>query len=107
MKRYAALFLIALLTAAAPSAQQTPAGTPFRYERPIQTGGAGPRRLGIVVTLLAGSARATEGTMLADLRLFDANGQELQYLLVENPPVDPVWRSAAALPAAPVETPTE
>ena len=34
------------------------------------------------------------------------NGQELQYLLVSNPPEQPVWRSAQTLAVAPVETPT-
>ena len=44
-----------MLLAAAPAAAQTPAEIDFRYERPVQTGGAGPRRLPIDVTLLTGS----------------------------------------------------
>jgi hypothetical protein len=100
----------ALLMAAAPAAQQTPPQTSFRYERPVQTGGAGPRRLPIDVPLLVGSRpfqpRGTPDTGLSDLRLFDANGQEVPYLLVANPPEQQVWRSAQTLPVAPVETPT-
>ena len=86
---------------AAPAAQQTPPQTPFRFERPVQTGGAGPRRLPIDVTLLAGGeslqGRRGAGTGLTDLRLFDPAGQEVQYLLVSNPPEQPVWRSAQTL----------
>ena len=108
MKRYV-LALMALLVAA-PAAQQTPSETTFRYERPVQTGGSGPRRLAIDVPLLVGGnpfrAGMTSGAGLTDLRFFDANGQELQYLLVSNPPEQPVWRSAQTLAVAPVETPT-
>jgi hypothetical protein len=100
----------ALLMAAAPAAQQTPPQTPFRYERPVQTGGAGPRRLAIDVPLLVGSrpfpVRGTPDTGLSDLRLFDANNQEVPFLFVSNPPEQPVWRSAQTLAVAPVETPT-
>lgn len=108
MKRYV-LALMALLVAA-PAAQQTPSETTFRYERPVQTGGSGPRRLAIDVPLLVGGspfrADMASGAGLTDLRFFDANGQELQYLLVSNPPEQPVWRSAQTLSVAPVETPT-
>jgi hypothetical protein len=93
---------------AAPAAQQTPPATPFRYERPVQTGGAGPRRLAIDVQLLVGGGpfrgRVMPGAGLTDLRFFDPNGQELQYLLVSNPPEQPGWRSAQTLAVAPVET---
>jgi hypothetical protein len=109
MKKYV-VALAALLMAAAPAAQQTPTQTSFQYERPVQTGGPGPRRLAIDVPLLVGSrpfqARVAPGAGLIDLRFFDANGQELQYLLVPNPPEQPVWRSAQTLQVAPVETET-
>jgi uncharacterized protein DUF3999 len=98
-----------LLTVAAPRAQQTPPETPFRYERPVRTGGSGPRRLAIDVPLLVGGTpfrgRVAPGAGLTDLRFFDSNGQELQYLLVSNPPEQPVWRSSQTLPVAAVETP--
>ena len=98
---------------------QTPAPTPFRFERPIVTAGPGPRRLPLDVALVSGGspfsvrfrvpgdpdagAVATGG--LADLRLFDAVGAEIPHLLVANPDAAPVWREASAiLPVAAVET---
>jgi hypothetical protein len=107
-----ALYVLAglAIVAASPAAQQTPPETLFRYERPVQTGGAGPRRLAIDVPLLVGGrpfrGRVMPGAGLTDLRFFDSNGQELQYLLVSNPPEQPVWRSARTLAVAAVETPT-
>jgi hypothetical protein len=97
------------LLVGAPAAQ-TPPQKPFRYERPVQTGGAGPRRLPIDVTLLAGSQpfqSRVPSAALSDLRLFDPAGQEVPYLFVSNPPETPVWKSAQTLPIAPVETPTQ
>lgn len=105
-------YVVAVLSllVAAPAAQQTTPDTPFRFERPVQTGGAGPRRLTIDVPLLVGGSpfrgRVQPGAGLTDLRFFDPNGQELQYLLVMNPPGQPVWRSAQTLSVAAVETPT-
>lgn len=103
--------VVSLLMTVAPSAQQTTTETPFRYERPVQTGGPGPRRLAIDVPLLIGGrpfqGRVAPGAGLMDLRFFDANGQELQYLLVPNPPTQPLWRSAQTLPVALVETRTQ
>jgi len=99
----------------------------FRFERPIVVTAGGPHRLAIDVPLLVGGnafrvfssvppgtdragrdvvATATGG--LTDLRLYDASGREVAYLLVPNPPVEPTWRSAIAiLPVAPVETEKE
>src|SRR4051812_7344665 len=81
------------------SAQQPATAPAFRYERPILTGGAGPRRLAIDVPLLVGAApfrvttRAIDaitrrpllgvGGGLTDLRIYDANGAEVGYLLEE------------------------
>ena len=48
--------LLAVAAAVTLSAQQAAAPPPFRYERPLVTGGAGPRRLAIDVPLLAGAA---------------------------------------------------
>ena len=88
-----AILVIALATVAA---QQTPAPTQFRFERPVRTGGSGPRRLAIDVTLLTGSrpfqGTASLGGGLSDLRFFDTAGQEMAYLLVPNPPAEPVWK---------------
>jgi hypothetical protein len=110
-----ALFAVSL------SAQQ-PAPA-FRFERPIVTAGTGPRRLAIDVPLLAGSAPfrtivrtrdpqtgavtlgLTDG--LRDLRLYDAKGAEVGYILAGDPPLEPVYKQAAILPIAPVDTRTE
>ncbi len=98
---------------------QTPAPTPFRFERPVVTADPGLRRLPLDVALVSGGspfrvrfrvpddpdagAVATGG--LADLRLFDAAGAEIPHLLVANPDTAPIWREASAiLPVAAVET---
>jgi hypothetical protein len=102
--------IVAGLLIAAPAAQQTPAEVSFRFERPVQTGGAGPRRLPIDVSLLTGSDSLQDrphSARVTDLRLFDPNGREVQYLLVSNPPEERTWRVAATLPIASVETPTQ
>jgi hypothetical protein len=101
---------VLVITLATVAAQQTPAPTEFRFERPVRTGGSGPRRLAIDVTLLTGSrpfqGTASLGGGLSDLRFFDTAEQQMAYLLVPNPPAEPVWKVAATLPIAPVETPT-
>jgi len=92
------------------TAQQTPSSVAFQYERPVQTGGAGPRRLPIDVALLAGSGalrNAGSPPQIPDLRLFDTAGTEVQYLLVPSPPGQPLWRTVQTLPIAPVETATQ
>jgi hypothetical protein len=118
-----------LLAAVALNAQDRPpaATAAFRFERPIALTAGGPHRLTIDVPLLVGgnafrvstsrtaagygddrdiTARARGG--VTDLRLFDASGREVAYLLVDNPAVEPTWREATAiLPVAPVETEKE
>ena len=100
--------LIALLviSAATLSAQsQEPA---FTIERPIEVQGAGPRRLPVDAVLLAGGApfrviergsRSQAEGGLADLRLFDAAGREVPYLLAPEAR-DPAWRDGRVLPVA-------
>jgi hypothetical protein len=124
--RLAARLAIVLFAATLAAQQPTPTAA-FRFERPIAVTAGGPHRLAIDVPLLAGGnafrvfpglrtaadpagrdvvATATGG--LTDLRLFDASGKEVAYLLVPNPTVDPTWRAAIAiLPVAPVETAKE
>lgn len=82
--RYASL-VIALSTVAA-SAQQPATPPAFRFERPIVTGGAGPRRLHVDIPLLVGGAAG-----LRDLRIFDASGAEVEYLtIVDGKPAPPL-----------------
>ena len=97
--------------AVAVAAAAQPAPRPFRYERPIVSDGAGPRRLQIDVPLLVGGApfrveprpttdvvRARDG--LADLRVFDASGREVPYLLIGPAEAEKVWAPATLLPVA-------
>jgi uncharacterized protein DUF3999 len=98
-----AVVLLAWMCATTPSyAQQTTQASAFRMERPIVTNGAGPRRLPVDVPILAG----TSGETLSDLRVFDASGREVPYLLVARPPAAPIWTSGTVLPVAPINTPT-
>jgi hypothetical protein len=108
------------LAAAAAAQGQTPPS--FQFERPIRSAG-GPHRLAIDVPLIVGGnpfrvastmrtaadrdvARTATGGV-SDLRLFDASGKEVPYLLVPNPAIEPAWRPAAVLPVAAVETEKE
>jgi hypothetical protein len=121
----ARLAMSALVVLAVALDAQSPApNAAFRFERPIVAATAGPHRLAIDVALLAGASafrvvsaspivadrRDRDGLAvasggLADLRLFDASGREVAYLLVPNPTLEPTWRAAIAiLPVAPVET---
>jgi len=113
----------AILVRSGSIAAQGPALPAFRFERPIRSDGDGPRRLAIDVTLLAGAAPfrvvargvepgtgrqiTTVGDGLRDLRLYDASGRDLGYLLVQNPPGAPQYRSAKLLPVAAVESDKE
>lgn len=88
---------------------QEPAAT-FRVERPIVTTAAGPQRVAVDLPLLARAQRVatirssgrwqarTEGG-LGDLRIFDAEGRDVPYLLV-HPSKEPEWFSAERLPIA-------
>lgn len=111
MNRLVALVLTCVVASLATIvAQQSPAPGEFRFERRIRTGGTGARRLAVDVPLLAGtrSIRMASGdARLPDLRLFDRDGRELQYVLVSNPPADPVWALASTLAVAPVESQTQ
>ena len=111
---YAAGFghaLVAGLTIVSAAALQPAAG--HRFERPVRTTGAGPQKLRIDVTLLTAAqpfraitidagAQATGG--LSDLRLYDASGGELPYLLVAPPARRPLWIEGAVLPVAQTKT---
>jgi hypothetical protein len=120
----AAVWLAAALAASALLGAQAPATPPaFRFERPIVVTGSGPHRMAIDIPLLVGGnpfrvfpafastgrdVPATAAGGLTDLRLFDASGREVAYLLVPNPTVEPSWRPAlAVLPVAALETEKE
>jgi hypothetical protein len=90
--------MVALLLTRA-TAQQLAPPPAFRFERPIVTDGQGPRRLAIDVPLLVGANRD-----LRDLRLFDAAGREIPYLMVSRPAAEPTWRPAGILPVSSIDT---
>ncbi len=72
----------------------------FRHERAVLPGASGPNRLDVDVPLLAGSEARTAGGLLSDLRLHDAAGREVPYLLVFPRRAEPEWLSATLLPIA-------
>ena len=112
---------VVVLSAALPAQQPTPPA--FRFERPIVVEGEGPRRLAIDVPLLVGGApfrvvsRTVDASIgrptiavangLGDLRVYDAAGREVGYLLVPNPPALARYALATILPVAPVESEKE
>jgi hypothetical protein len=112
------LSLLVAILAVTLSAQQ-PAPPAFRFERPVVTSGAGPRRLTIDVPLLVGAApfrvvgrqRDTRtgrptiavGGGLQDLRFYDASGGEVGYLLQGSEKVL-MYATAALLPITSVDT---
>jgi hypothetical protein len=83
-----------------------------RVERPVSTSGSGPRRLPVDLPLLRDAAhfprleriqhrdgahwRGLDG--LADLRLVDAGGRDVPYLLVYPGTADPGWQDGTVLP---------
>jgi len=98
--------LIGVLLAAAVPLSAQRREPRFTRERNVITIGAGPQRLAVDATLLAAAApfkvvsqgnepMAVEG--LADLRLFDAAGRVVPYLLVYPPAREPSWAAAALL----------
>ncbi len=86
-------FLLALLIATAAAASP-------RFQRTITPGAKGPNRLDVDVALLAGATPFT----LADLRLRDAAGNEVPYLLIAPPTRTPFWKRVAILPIAATKT---
>jgi hypothetical protein len=95
------LLPLALLAAALPAAGEEglrPAPQPFGYERPVTPGGLGRNRLPVDGALLAGSSARSGAALLSDLRLFDAQGREVPYLLISPPRKEPQWVRGAILP---------
>jgi hypothetical protein len=114
--RHALPILAFFLVAAAPVSlqpQREAAPVPaFRFERTITPGATGPNRLEIDVALLVGSdplryveQRDVEKRSwnvfsggLRDLRLYDARGCEVPYLLIPPQPPAPRWQPGSVLP---------
>ena len=65
----------------------------FTWQRQIRPGGKGPQRLEVDLALLGGSRAA-----LADLRLKDASGAEVPYVLVPPAKGEAAWVRARLLP---------
>jgi hypothetical protein len=88
----------------------------FRYERAILPGGPGPNRLALDATILAGASRflvsrvgGQEATVeaayvaahgMGDLRIYDASGREVPYLLISPPSREPRWIKGLLIPMA-------
>jgi hypothetical protein len=122
MRTRSTILLIACVWSVLAPSPRAQAPTPaFRFERPVTTTG-GPQRLPVDVPLLVGGRPftpragrdAATGELVAtaiglqDLRLFDASGREVPYLLVRNPPVDAIWRPVSTIsPTTPVATEQE
>ena len=109
MRRYLLALALAVTLGGAALAQQEPR---FTVERSADTPGSGPRRLAVDVSLLSSGSpfRVTErGELLvaegglADLRLFDASGRPVPYLLVQRRQ-EPGWRVGRILPIAQTKT---
>lgn len=95
MKRgsFAAPMLSLVIGATALARQGAPGSTGlFHFERPVDTGGAGPRRLAVDVPLLAETRQD-----LGDLRLIGQAGDEIPYLLLRPADGTPVWAASAVL----------
>ncbi len=109
---------IAFALAAAPClfvlAQGGPAGPrpeSFRYQRDVLPGSPGSNRLALDAEVLAGgspfrvSSVAAQAEYVAegglgDLRLYDASGREVPYLLVGPPSREPRWLNGRIIPVA-------
>ncbi len=103
---------VAFLTlAAAGFVTAQPSPSPARIvTREIHTVGGGPRKLRIDIPLLASGQRFTRVTSdadgthahggLGDLRLFDAGGREVPYLLMSRPSARATWLGGAVLAIA-------
>ena len=109
MARRIVLAVLVLWSAVVAAQSKAPA---FSIERPIEAPGTGARRLAVDASLLAGGApfrvvqrgaRTIAEGGLSDLRLFDAAGREVPYLLVHEAR-DRVWRTGRVLPIAATKT---
>ena len=100
------LLVSALLLASVPAAAEEAAGpaAPYRTSREVLPGAAGPNRLDVDASLLAGSAFRSGPGLLSDLRLVAGDGKEVPYLLVAPPRREPEWARASLLPIPATKT---
>src|SRR4051812_45536262 len=108
MRRCIAIALV-LLAVGTVAARQEPRNT---HSRTAATGGNGPRRLPVDLSLLAAGSpfrvmqqgeRAIAEGGLRDLRLTDPSGRVVPYIFVYEPG-DPAWRAGRILPIASTKT---
>jgi hypothetical protein len=117
MKRQRRIPIAAVLAAANLVPAVRAAALPsFRYERRAVIDTAGPHALPVDTPLVTGSRpfrvethagprgaeRRTARGGLGDLRLYDARGREMPYLLVPPPLPEPEWRRATMVLPIPV-----
>ena len=110
MTRPAAGVALCVLVASVAAAQAPPVYDRRQpVERPVTTTGPGPQKLAVDVPLMAGAKpfvplAPAEGAQafggLGDLRLFDAAGREIAYLLIVPPTHTRVWHRGTILPVA-------
>ena len=115
-RRLAPLILVTIALAAAAAGAQ---GPQFRYERPVLGDAPGPNRLAVDGPLVLGTSSQSSvdrhaGTGMVefrmvprqafrDLRLVDASGKEVPYLLVWPDADTPIWSKGTVLPVATTE----
>ncbi len=112
MKCIGLTLAVAVAVAAAQEPKPPSAAPKFRHERSVDAPTSGAHRLAVDVTLLSGGTPFTVTAMdgrslatggLADLRLYDAAGGEVPYLVVPPPAGEPSWKDARVLPLAQTE----
>jgi hypothetical protein len=115
MSRRAVVVAFAV-AASLPLAGQTPPAPRFRLERSVEIASPGAQRLDFDVALLAGAkpftvtaqsagtgVRSIARNGASDLRLFNAAGGEIPYLLMPPPITQPSMASSTVLPVVPTE----
>jgi hypothetical protein len=103
MRRQAAFAVLTCCLGAATAAAQTPPPSGAQFERPIKIDRPGPQKVEVDLPLLAASRQRTAGTArtveppLAGLRLISSSGDEIPYLVFDQPDVGPPWIAGAVL----------
>lgn len=116
LKIMSVLVVVVCLVVLAEAGPAGPRPGSFRYERTVLPGGLGPNRLDLDAAVLAGGSRffvsriggrdgAGEAAYVAehglgDLRMYDAAGREVPYLLISPPPRERRWMRGRLVPVA-------